>query len=131
MKLAAVLYLVFMTVAACGRSPAAPTDPVPLEQFLASVRTAQYADFRETEVENQQSFEEMRTFILDRYDSAHAVRTYLDHDAVFDCLGADQKSCVPVRRITLADLTRFSTVAAFLARSPDGKGGDPPSPTSS
>jgi len=90
-----------------------------------------YADFREFKVQDERSFEEMREYILDQYRSAHAVRSYLDHDAVFDCLGADLKTCVPERRITLTDMTKFPTVAAFLAKSPDGAGGDPPSAASS
>jgi hypothetical protein len=90
-----------------------------------------YADFREFKVQDERSFEEMREYILDHYRSAHAVRSYLDHDAVFDCLGADLKTCVPERRITLTDMTKFPTVAAFLAKNPDGAGGDPPSAASS
>jgi hypothetical protein len=129
MRLVAMLCLVFVT-AACGSSPASSSDPVPFDQFLASVRTAQYADFRESTVKDQGSFEEMRAYILDHYRSAHAVRSYLDHDAVFDCLGPDEKSCVPQRRITLTDMTKFPTVAAFLAKSPGGTGGDPPSTAS-
>jgi len=133
MRLAAVLCLVLVT-AACARPAAQPAGPVPFEEFLASVRTAQYADFRKSAVRDERSFEEMRGYILEHYESTHAVRSYLEHDAVFDCLGADDSTCVPQRRITLTDMTRFQTLAAFLARSPDGTGGtggDPPSAASS
>jgi hypothetical protein len=126
MRLAAVLCLVLLTVA-CGGPSAGPSEPVPFDQFLASVRDAHYTDFRDTKVRDERSFDEMRDYILDHYRSAHATRSYLDHGAVFDCIGADQASCVPERRITLTDMTRFPTVAAFLARSPDGGGGNPPS----
>lgn len=129
MRLVAILCLVLVT-AACGSPSAGPSDPVPFDQFLASVRTAQFADFRGSTVKDERSFEEMRAYILDHYRSAHAVRSYLDHDAVFDCLGADATTCVPERRITLTDMTRFPTVAAFLARSPGGAGGDPPATAS-
>lgn len=127
MRLAVVVCLVFLTVA-CGGPSAGPSEPVPFDQFLASVRDAQYADFRDTRVRDAQSFEEMREYILDHYRTAHAVRSYLDHGTVFDCIGADRASCVQERRLTLTDMTRFPTVVAFLARSPDGGGGNPPSP---
>lgn len=130
MRLAAILCLVLAAVA-CGRSPAGSTDPVPFDQFLAEVRSARYADYRQSEVEDERSFEEMREYILDHYRSVRVVRSYRDRDAVFDCVGSDQDTCVPQRRITLTDMTKFPTVAAFLAKGPDGAGGDPPSPAGS
>jgi hypothetical protein len=117
---------------------------VPLVDYLAAVAAARYDDYArkpDARVRDEQTFEEMRQFVLDRYAGTDAARSVRIGDADFDCLlrhggtavsaghSPGRAGCpdgtVPVRRVTLAELVRFETVAGYLGRSP-GRGGSPP-----
>lgn len=119
-------------------TPAAGAQPV--AEFLAGVRNARYGDYAGrpgARVAGEQAFEEMRRYILDRYAAAPVSRSYLLGGATFDCLGAASQPAdshcppgtVPVRRVTLDELTRFPTLQGFLGKDPGG-GGLPPVPPS-
>ena len=147
--------LVLLAATACGVSdenaaPAAPvtsnaTQPTPtggaepLPEFLGEVRGARYGDYAGSPgamVRDEPAFEQMRHYVLDRYGTEPVSRSYLLGDATFDCLGTAGKpppdsrcppGTVPVRRVTLAELTRFPTLQSFLSKTPDG-GSLPPVP---
>jgi len=133
-----------LLVASCGHpapagSPADRPGAQPVTEFLDGVRAARYADFAGrpgVKVASEQDFEAMRGYVLDRYNTAPVVRTYLVGETTFDCMGAGNpgakdETCppgtVPVRRVTLTELTRFATVKAFMGKDPGG-GGLPPVP---
>lgn len=119
--------------------PAPSAGAEPVAQFLDGVRSARYADYAGkpgAKVASEQEFEAMRTYVLDRYNTAPVVRTYLVGETPFDCMGAGNPSAkddhcppgtVPVRRVTLTELTRFANLRAFLSKDPGG-GGLPPVP---
>ena len=140
--LSAVL-LAALPAAACTQSPGAqPTasSVQPFAQFLADTSHAAYADYagrQGVQVKDATAFAEMRAYLLDRYAHTQVPLSYADADATVDCVASDQAAggpgrcpsgSVPVRRVTLADLTRFATLADFLAKAPGG-GQLPPVPT--
>jgi hypothetical protein len=107
-----------------------------------------------TAVPDQAAFARMRTFVLDRYRDVRVASTYVAGGAVFDCVWqrseqlqpptaggvpssvpsqtgsptppACPQGAVPVRRVTLEDLVRFSSLEKYLGKSPDGTGQVPP-----
>ena len=105
--------------------------------FVASVRSAKYSDYAapKSKVESEAAFEGMRGYLLSRYENAKVPRSYLEGSTVYDCLPstapATGSQCpsghAPQRRLTLADLTRFPNLAAYLGRPPGG-GRIPPTP---
>jgi hypothetical protein len=127
------------SVTSNATQPTPAEGAVPLSEFLAEVRRARYDEYAGkpgTMVRDEPAFEEMRRYVLDRYGTAPASRSYLLGDATFDCLGTASKppsdsqcppGTVPVRRVTLTELTRFPTLQSFLGKDPGG-GGLPPVP---
>jgi hypothetical protein len=121
--------------------------PEPFDQFLRGLASATYADYAHrpgTRVRDAQTFEQMRTYLLDYYQGARAEATIVIADGVVDCLArpgttsastVDPTGCpagtVPVRRMTLDRLVRFSTLQGFLGKDPGGGGALPPVPSSS
>jgi hypothetical protein len=135
-----------------------PAGTVPFDLFLEGVRSASYRDYAghpATRARDQQAFEEMRNFLLARYQGAHVVRSYAAGGAVFDCIervgapadppapasapagssgtyaaSGQTQACpdgtVPVRRLTLHDLVRFATLRQYLAKGPGGPDRLPP-----
>jgi hypothetical protein len=109
-----------------------------------------YAGRSGTRVQDQQAFDEMRDFLLAKYRHSLVVRSYGEQGAIFDCMDQVRSSAlpptpaspstgssstsiavtkavcpngsVPVRRITLDDLVRFSTLRQYLGKSPGGPG---------
>jgi hypothetical protein len=139
-KLLTSLTLLVLT-AGCGQSPGAdptPSQPPSFDSFVASVRAAKYSDYADTEVAGAPEFEQMRQYLLDRYQGVQVMKSIQDGEAVVDCTARPAASgagglcpagSVPVRRTTLADLTRFARLQDFLAKAPDGGGQDPPVPS--
>jgi hypothetical protein len=128
---------------------------VPFDAYLASVSAAtyqEYADKPGVQVRDSTEFQQMRTFVLTKYQAAHVSRSYTDSGGgVFDCVQqggslapapasapagavAGQSApatsptvgcaegSVPTRRITLDDMVRFPTLRDYLGKSPDGSG---------
>jgi hypothetical protein len=140
----APLTVVTVLLAGCGAAPPSggpagrtPGSVVPFGTFLAGVRTARWRDYARragTRARGPEEFGRMRRYLLDQYAGAQVAHSYAESGAVFDCVGqpgaAGGGPCpagsVPVRRITLAQLTRFPTLAAFLAKSPGGHDQLPP-----
>jgi hypothetical protein len=140
--------LALLLVTSCGGNapqpgseasqPAPSSGAEPVTEFLSEVRDAHYSDYANTQVASEQEFETMRKYVLDRYTTP-VTRSYLVGDATIDCMGsansqATDEHCppgtVPVRRVTLKDLTRFPTLQGYLAKDPGGGGLPPvPSPT--
>jgi hypothetical protein len=138
--------LALLLVTSCGGNtsqpgsgasqPAPSSGAEPVARFLSDVRDARYSDYANTQVASEQEFETMRKYVLDRYNTAPVTRSYLVGDATIDCMGpansqTTDEHCppgtVPVRRVTLKDLTRFPTLQGYLAKDPGG-GGLPPIP---
>ena len=94
------LTVIMLVAAACGQLAGDPGNvgdrggkdtagTVPFGVFLEGVRSASYRDYAgrpATRVRNKQAFEEMRNFLLARYQGAHVVRSYAAGGAVFDCI---------------------------------------------
>jgi len=127
-------------VSACGGPPAAAPSPAevdPFPAFVDSLRSAKYGDYAPpaSKVDSEAAFEGMRRYLLDKYGSVQVPHTYMENGITFDCLpstaSASGNRCppgyIPQRRLTLADLTRFPTLQAYLARNPGG-GKVPPTP---
>jgi hypothetical protein len=89
-------------------------------------------------VRDEQAFDAMRRYLLERYRNADVARSYAAGGAVFDCIrrggaptaaAAAASPCpdgtVPVRRITLAQLVRFATLRSFMDKGP-GTATEPP-----
>jgi len=105
-------------------------------EFIATVEAARYSDFQNntsTRVVDASAFEEMRQYILQRYAGVVVVKSVMVGNHVFDCTmlpgkevkaASESGSCpegtIPMRRLSLEDLTRFASLSAFLAKSPDG-----------
>jgi hypothetical protein len=116
--------------ASSASQPGPAAGAVPFAEYRAEVQRARYDEYARkpgTVVQSEPMFEEMRWYLLNRYDTAQVDRSYLLGDATFDCVGtADQTSsdvnCPPgtrpVRRVTLAKLVRFPTLQSFLGQSP-------------
>ena len=117
--------------------PPAPPSPAPapapqvqsFAAFVASVKAARYSDYAapKSKVESEAAFEGMRGYLLSRYENAKVPHSYLESGAVYDCLPSTAPAgsqCpsghAPQRRVTLADLTRYPNLAAFLGRPPGG-----------
>ncbi|MBB5866827.1 hypothetical protein F4553_000206 [Allocatelliglobosispora scoriae] len=139
-KLLTSLTLLVLT-AGCGQSAGAgptPSPPPSFDSFLASVRAAEYSDYAGTAVAGAPEFEQMRQYLLDRYQAVRVTKTVQDGDAAVDCTAGPAASgeaglcpagSVPIRRTTLTDLTRFARLEDFLAKAPGG-GQEPPNPSS-
>ncbi|MCC6612399.1 MAG: hypothetical protein IT320_02915 [Anaerolineae bacterium] len=106
--------------------------PLPFEDFLAQTRAARFADYAQrpgVQVADEASFSAMQQHILRRYAGLRAIRTIFVDSNVFDCIiemevqipaPADADGCpdgsIPMRRITLEELTRFQTLGDFLGK---------------
>ena len=97
--------------------------------FVASVKTAKYSDYAapRSKVDSEASFEAMRDYLLSRYENAKVPLSYVEAGVVYDCLPSTAPAgsrCpsghAPQRRVTLADLTRYPNLAAYLGRPPGG-----------
>ena len=104
--------------------------------FVESVKTAKYSDYAApiSKVDSEASFEAMRGYLLSRYENVKVPHSYVAGGVVYDCLPSTAPTgspCpsghAPQRRVTLADLTRYPNLAAFLGRPPGG-GRIPPTP---
>lgn len=99
--------------------------------FMAHVRIAHYADYAaqpDARVRDAAAFEAMRAHILTRYAGLRAVRSLLVENDVFDCMistearvdPGDEPGCpegsIPIRRMTLEEMTRFRTLEEFLGK---------------
>jgi hypothetical protein len=140
----APLAVVTVLLAGCGAAGPPSGGParaagtvVPFGTFLAGVRAARWRDYARraaTRARGPQEFGRMRRYLLDQYSGARVAHSYAESGAVFDCVGQPgavgggtcPAGSVPVRRVTLAQLTRFPTLAAFLAKSPGGHEQVPP-----
>jgi hypothetical protein len=110
------------------------TAVVPFSEFLAGVTSAtyrQYADQPGTKVRDSAVFDQMRTYLLDKYQQARVTRTFPADGGVFDCIaqagptgpaGTCPAGSIPTRRVTLADLVRYPTLQQFFSKGPDGTG---------
>lgn len=107
----------------------------PFDAFLASVSSATYqayANLPGARVRDSAAFQQMREFVLTKYRNAHVERSFTDSGGVFDCIrqadasaavaGTCPAGTVPTRRVTLADLVRFTTLQDFFSKAPDGTG---------
>ncbi|MCL4250584.1 MAG: hypothetical protein KJ065_20705 [Anaerolineae bacterium] len=106
---------------------------LPFEAFLAQTRAARFDDYAGrpgVRVVDAEAFQAMQQHILQRYACLRAVRSLLVDNDVFDCIKeveaqisapAAEDGCpegsIPMRRITLAELTRFQTLGDFLGKS--------------
>ena len=125
-------------------------------QFLQSVAGAHYSDYAHlsiTKVQNEEAFEEMRVYILHLYSGVRVLSTYVFDGNAFDCVltpsqpsgtfksaapliaqtnvlapSTCQDGSIPMERVTLERLVQFTTLQAFLGKSPDG-GSLPPIPS--
>ncbi len=104
-------------------------------EFIATVEAARYSDFQNnpsTRVVDASAFEDMRQHILQRYTGVVVVTSVMIGNHVFDCIllsgkeiqaasvsGGCPEGSIPMRRLILEDLTRFASLSAFLAKSPD------------
>ena len=109
-KLALWVFATFVlfVVAACGSTSSStgssePKDtslaPVPLATFLQNVSHARYNDYAKlatTKVQNEQAFEEMRAYILNRYNGVTASSGYISNGQYFDCVVSNSKQTTPV-----------------------------------
>ena len=105
-------------------------------EFIEATKRAQLTDFSAhamTRVTDEVAFAEMQQYILQRYTDLEVVASLLVGSQVFDCVvtqtgttfsqSAGNRRCpdgsIPMRRITLEELTRFRTVRSFLKKRPD------------
>lgn len=99
--------------------------------FLAHTRSARYEDYAgrpDARMLDDAAFEAMRAHILQRYARLRAVRSLLVENDVFDCMissearvaALDESGCpegsIPIRRMTLEEMTRFRTLEEFLGK---------------
>jgi hypothetical protein len=155
----AALCLLFL--AACGTSASASGAgvPIPFTIFLESVKHAQYTNYRmlpTTKVKNQKAFEEMRSYILTRYQG-QVTSSYMASGMTFDCvqdvqyvhpqepsdvpgpspIGSEGNAKVvktplcpgggaPLQRVMLEDLVQFHTLQDYLQVIKKSPGDIPP-----
>lgn len=125
-----------------GSSGSSSTAAVPFSEFLEGVTSAtyqQYAGQSGSKVRDAAAFDQMRSYLLTRYQTAHVARTFTDSGGgVFDCIqqasatgaaGACPAGSIPTQRVTLSDLVRFPTLQQFLSKGPDGTGQIPLPPS--
>lgn len=102
------------------------------EDFLAETRAARYDDYGArpgAAVRDADAFREMQAHLLARYAGLRAVRSLIVENDTFDCViameaqmsaPADDEGCpegsIPMRRITLEELTRFQTLGDYLGK---------------
>jgi hypothetical protein len=109
--------------------------PTAFQDFLVYTRNAAYGDYVGRPgvlVASAEEFGAMQTYILERYAAIQAVGSFVVDNQTFDCivieagvsieLSPDDDTCpdgtIPMRRITLEEMTRFRTVRDFLGKSP-------------
>jgi hypothetical protein len=111
------------------------STPLPFREFLAATAAATYDDYAErpnVKMRSVEAFARMQRYVLDHYAGKAAVKSVFVGRQIFDCLvtqaprldailddgdGCPQGS-IPVRRITLEELTRFRTLREFLGKAP-------------
>lgn len=113
-------------------------SPLRFRAFIAATREAQFIEYManaRTRVADEAAFEEMRQYILQRYADLAVVATILVDTQVFDCVsvkrsgtaplptadGRCPEGTIPMRRLTLEELTRFPTVRSFLGKLPSNE----------
>jgi hypothetical protein len=159
-------------------STSAAPAALPLAAYLTQLPTVHYADYvdrSQVRVRDEAAFEDMRQYLIRRYEGASVTSSLVIGGVVFDCLRQEANAAgpppaaaeppevagapgpvtspagsapeapgpahaasvsavpcppgsVPVRRVTLDDLTRFPSLAAFLGKGP---GSETPPPTGS
>lgn len=70
----------------------------PFSTFLQHVENARYSDYAQqktTKVQNEQAFEEMRTYILTKYRGVQVTNTYINDGQTFDCVVQNTKLSTP------------------------------------
>jgi hypothetical protein len=110
---------------------------------VSSATYQEYAGQPGAQVRDSSAFQQMRAYILAKYQGVRVTRSITDADGgVFDCVqrpsatsspaGTCPPGSIPMRRITLADLVRFPTLQQFFNKGPGGTGQlpVPPSPSS-
>jgi len=106
--------------------------PLPFDVFLTQTRDATFNDYAQrpgARVLNAAVFHTMQQHILQRYAGLRAVRSLFVDNEVFDCIieveaqipalaepGGCPEGSIPMRRITLDELTRFQTLGDFLGK---------------
>ena len=106
--------------------------PLAFDDFLAQVRAARFDDYAQrpaARVRDAAAFRAMQQHILQRYAALKVVRSLFVDNDVFDCIieleaqltaPADEGGCppgsIPMRRITLEELTRFQTLEDFFGK---------------
>ncbi len=111
------------------------STPLPFPNFLAATTAATFEDYAarpKVKTSNAEEFTRMQRYVLDHYAGKSAVKSVFVGSHIFDCLvpqdplpdpvledgdGCPQGS-IPVRRITLEELTRFRTLRDFLGKTP-------------
>ena len=111
---------------------------IPFPQFFAAIHGAQYADYAarpRSQVVSLEAFTAMQAYLLQRYAEVQVVSSIRVENQIFDCVvtrdaqtvplrlksAACPDGTIPMRRITLEELTRFRTLRDFLGKSPGGK----------
>jgi hypothetical protein len=104
-------------------------SPQPFDQFLQSVASANYEDYRNmpgTAVENAAAFDEIRAYILDRYKDMRADASYVENDGqIIDCIPAELHPAASEWN----DYTS-EPPAPPTPTDPESTGGGPPRPAS-
>jgi len=113
-------------------------DILPFHDFLATTLASTYADYAalpDKRVDNAAEFSRMQTYLLEHYDGMQVAKTILVGNQIFDCVWQQNQTdkqfegngpgcpegTIPVRRITLAELTRFRNLDEFFGKSPGGQ----------
>lgn len=105
----------------------------PFDEFIAETEAAAFADFQgdpATKVADSEEFEAMKNHILTLYADSTVIKTILVDNKHFDCIAVgevsdDAEGCpegtIPMRRVTLNEMTRFRRLKDFLGKGPGGK----------
>jgi len=97
---------------------------VPFSTFLASLQSASYRDFAgqpQAQVRNERAFDQMRAFLLAKYDNARVVHSFTDGSAVFDCTAQTVHASPPPPADPPAG-SATATASASAAAQPNGPG---------
>lgn len=129
---------------------------VSFADFIRDVKHAEAKDFLNRPgavVKDAEAFEQMRSYILKLYGGVHVQRSYEIGTQMVDCVPENEQpslrgqassmtavdderepaategcgsATIPMRRITLEELTRFRTLEDYLHKAPHGEAPVPP-----
>ncbi len=108
----------------------------PFNQFVRNVRNARAQDYLSrpgSRIADARAFEEMRRYVLSLYRGVHVSHSYAVDSIVLDCVPLNEQpglrgvprnfqatGCpdrtIPMRRITLEQLSNFRTLREFLSK---------------